>query len=65
MGVVPRWFCPGVRVEGGRTGGRLVSAGGVSFGGGGSDDKISGGGRDEGGFGSFDSSRIILPDAGT
>ena len=42
----------------------MVFTGGAGFGGGGSDHKNSGGGKDEGGVGSYDSSRVILPDAG-
>ena len=43
----------------------MVFTGGAGFGGGGSDHEISGGGKDEGGLGSFDSSGTFFPDAGS
>ena len=43
----------------------MVFTGGAGFGGGGSDHKISGGGKDEGGIGESDFSWAFFPDAGS
>ena len=43
----------------------MVFTGGAGFGGGGSDHKISGGGKDEGALGDSDSFGAFFPDAGS
>jgi hypothetical protein len=43
----------------------MVFTGGAGFGGSGSDHKISGGGKDEGGLGGSDFSGTFLSDAGS
>ena len=43
----------------------MVFTVGVGFGGGGSDHEILGGGKDEGGLGSSDSSGAFFPNAGS
>ena len=65
MGVVPMWYRQGVKVEGRESRGGMVFTGGAGFGGGGSDHEISGGGKDEGGLGVFDSSETFFSDAGS
>ena len=44
---------------------KILVTGGAGFGGGGSDRKISGGGKDEGRLGDSDSSGAFFPDAGS